>query len=180
VEYLKSRRFSERRACRLAGFSRSAALRPLKGRKDAKLRTRLKRQTEQYPKYGCQMPHDMLLNEGEVVNKRRTYRICCEEGLHVRTKKCKKLLRPRVPMLVPDTVKQRWSTDYVSDQPANGRRFGVLNVVDDFSREYVLKIIDLSISGHRVAREFDRIARRLPQTGVCDYGSELTSKAMYF
>jgi putative transposase len=87
---------------------------------------------EQYPKYGCPTLHDMLVIEGEVVNKKRTYRIYCEEGLQVRTKKRKKISRPRVPMLVPDAVNQRWSMDFVSDQLANGRRFRVLNVVDDF------------------------------------------------
>jgi len=65
-------------------------------------------------------------------------------------------------MLVPDAVNQRWSMDFVADQLANGRRFRVLNVVDDFSREYVLKVVDFSISGHRVARVLDRIARNLP------------------
>ena len=122
----------------------------------------------------------MLVIEGEVVNKKRTYRIYCEEGLQVRTKKRKKITRPRVPMLVPDAVNQRWSMDFVSDQLANGRRFRVLNVVDDFSREYVLKVVDFSISGHRVASELDRIARKLPKTIVCDNGPEFTSKAMYF
>jgi putative transposase len=122
----------------------------------------------------------MLVIEGEVVNKKRTYRIYCEEGLQVRTKKRKKITRPRVQMLVPDAIYQRWSMDFISDQLASGRRFRVLNVVDDFSREYMLKIVDFSISGHRVAREFDRIARRLPQTIVCDNGSEFTSKAMHF
>ena len=58
--------------------------------------------------------------------------------------------------------------DFVSDQLANGRRFRVLNIVDDFSREYVLKIVDFSISGERVSRELDRIARALPETIVCD------------
>ena len=70
--------------------------------------------------------------------------------------------------------------DFVSDQLANGRRFRVLNVVDDFSREYVLKIVDFSISGHRVARELESIARSLPKTIVRDNGSEFTSKGMYF
>ena len=74
----------------------------------------------------------------------------------MRTKKRKKITRPRVPMLVPDVVNQRWPIDFVSDQLANGRRFRVLNVVDDFSREYVLKLVDFSISGRRVARELDR------------------------
>lgn len=50
-----------------------------------------------------------------------------EEGLQVRTKRRKKLVRPRIPMLVPDAVNQRWSMDFVSDQLANDRRFPVLN-----------------------------------------------------
>jgi putative transposase len=122
----------------------------------------------------------MLVIEGEVKNHKRTCRIYCEEGLQVRTKKRKKLRRPRVPTLVPDAVNQRWSMDFVSDQLANGRRYRVLNVVDDFSREYVLKVVDFSISGHRVARELDRIARKLPKTIVRDNGPEFASKAMNF
>lgn len=180
VEHLKSRRISERRACRLVGFSRSAAWRPLQGRDDARLRARLKVLAEQYPKYGCPTLHDMLVIEGEVKNYKRTYRIYGEEGLQVRTKQRKKLIRLRVPMLVPDTVNERWSMDFVSDQLANGRRFRVLNIVDDFSREYLLKIVDFSISGQRIAHELDRLARPLPKTIVCDNGSEFTSKAMYF
>jgi len=180
VEYLKSRRVSERRACRLTGFSRSAAWRPLRGRNDGCLRSQLKSLAEQYPTYGCPTLHDMLVIEGEVVNRKRAYRIYREKELQVRTKKRKKIVRPRVPMLVPDAINQRWSMDFVSDQLANGRRFRVLNIVDDFSREYVLKIVDFSISGHRLARELDRIARQLPKTIVCDNGPEFTSKAMYF
>ena len=180
VDHLKSRRISERRACRLTGFSRSAAWRPLQGRNDDVLRARLKSLAEQYPRYGCPTLHDMLVIEGQVANHKRTYRIYCEEGLQVRTKKRKKIVRPRVPMLVPDAVNPRWSMDFVSDQLANGRRYRVLNIVDDFSREYVLKVVDFSISGARVARELDRIARKLPKTIVCDNGPEFTSKALYF
>ena len=180
VDHLKSRRISERRACRLTGFSRSAAWRSLQGRNDDVLRARLKSLAEQYPRYGCPTLHDMLVIGGQVANHKRTYRIYCEEGLQVRTKKRKKIVRPRVPMLVPDAVNQRWSMDFVSDQLANGRRYRVLNIVDDFSREYVLKVVDFSISGARVARELDRIARKLPKTIVCDNGPEFTSKALYF
>jgi putative transposase len=177
---MKSRHVSERRACRLVDFSRSASWRPLNGRNDGRLRSRLKTLAERYPKYGCPTLHDMLVIEGEVKNYKRTYRIYREEGLQVRTKKRKKIVRPRIPMVVPTAVNERWSMDFVSDQLANGRRFRVLNIVDDFSREYVLKIVDFSISGQRVANELERIARSLPKTIVCDNGPEFTSKAMYF
>jgi len=63
---------------------------------------------------------------------------------------------------------------------ANGRRFRVLNIVDDFSREYVLKIVEFSISGPRLARELNAFAHTLPKTIVCNYGTKFTSKAMYF
>lgn len=180
VEHLKNRRFSERRACRLVGFSRSAAWRPLRDRNDEPLRSRLKTLAERYPRYGYPTLHDMLRTEGLVINPKRTYRIYREEGLQVRTKRRKKLTRPRVPMLVPDSINQRWSMDFVSDQLANGRRFRVLNIVDDYSREYVLQVVDFSISGERLARELDRLERKLPKTIVCDNGPEFTCKAMFF
>ena len=77
-------------------------------------------------------------------------------------------------MAVPDAINQRWSMDFVSDQLANGRRFRVLTIVDDLSREYVLKIVDFSISGQRLAREFNEFARKLLKTIVCDNGPECT------
>ena len=180
VDHLKSRQVSERRACRIIGFSRSAAWRELKGRDDHVLRSRLKVLAERYPRYGYPTLHDMLKIEGHVINPKRTYRIYREEGLQVRTKRRKKLIRPRIPMVVPDAVNQRWSIDFVSDQLANGRRFRVLNIVDDYSRECVSQIVDFSISGQRLAREFDRLTRQLPKTIVCDNGPEFTSKAMFF
>ena len=182
MEHLKSRHVSERRACRLTGFSRSSAWYPLKGRNDDELRSRLKSLAERYPRYGYPTLHDMLRQEGLVQNAKRTYRLYREEGLQVRTKRRKKLIRPRVPMLVPEKVNERWSMDFVSDQLANGRRFRVLNIVDDFSRECVLQVVDFSIAGQRLSRELDRLFehRPKPRTIVCDNGPEFTSKAMFF
>ena len=124
----------------------------------------------------------MLRSSGLVMNHKRTHRIYCEEGLQVRTKKRKKLTRPRIPLPVPDRVNERWSVDFVADQLVNGRRFRVFNVVDDFSRECLLQVVDFSISGQRLTRELDRLAeqRGLPASIVMDNGPELTSKAMFF
>ena len=79
----------------------------------------------------------LLKTEGFVVNKKRTYRIYAEEGLQVRIKKRKKLTRPRQPLERPTSVNQRWSVDFLSDQLAGGRRFRVLNVVDDHSHRWL-------------------------------------------
>ena len=180
VDHLKSRQFSERRACRVVGFSRSAMWRKLEGRDDHDLRARLKKLAKRYPRYGCPTLHEMLRAKGHVVNHKRTERIYREERLQVRSKQRRKLTRPRVPMTLPSTVNERWSMDFMSDQLAPGRRFRVLNIVDDFSRESVAQIPSFSISGHRVAYELDRLDRPLPETIVCDNGPEFTSKAMFF
>ncbi len=85
-------------------------------------------------------------------------------------------------MVVPTQSNERWSLDFVSDQLACGRRFRVLNVVDDFSRECVGQLTDVSISGARMARYLSELGagRDLPRTIVCDNGTEMTSKAMFF
>jgi transposase InsO family protein len=75
---------------------------------------------------------------------------------------------------------ERWSLDFVSNCFSNGRRFRILAIVDDFTRESLALIPDTSLSGTRVARELDAlIARRgRPKCCVSDNGTELTSKAI--
>lgn len=128
------------------------------------------------------MLHNLLKQEEQVVNKKRTYRVYTSLELQVRTKKRKKLNRPRLVKAVPIAPNQRWSMDFVSDQLANGRRFRVLNVVDDYSRELVGQLVSTSISGNQVGRYLSQLIelRDKPCSIVCDNGPEYTSKAMFF
>ena len=59
----------------------------------------------------------------------------------------------RAPIVVPQALNQRWSLDFVSDQLGNGRRFRLLNVIDDFNSECLAAVPDFSLSGRRVIRE---------------------------
>ena len=179
---VKHYQLSERKACHLVGLSRTAYRYEPKDKPDIQLRERLKTLASQHSRYGYLMLHSLLKAEGLVVNRKRTYRIYTEEGLQVRTKKRKKLVRPRLPMEVPSRPNQRWSMGFVPDQLSNGRRFRTLNVVDDYSREMVGQLVSVSISGQQVARFLDQLKerRKLPSTIVCDNGTEFTSKAMFF
>jgi putative transposase len=60
---------------------------------------------------------------------------------------------------MPDRADARWSLDFVSDTFTDGRRFRVLAVVDDYTRECLALIADTSLSGLRVVRELDAIIR---------------------
>ena len=83
-------------------------------------------------------------------------------------------------MALPQGSNQRWWLDFVSDALASGRRFRVLAIVDDFTRECLGLVVDTSLSGARVVRELDRIAERrgYPLMVVSDNGTELTSHAI--
>ena len=83
-------------------------------------------------------------------------------------------------MVLPDGPNQRWSLDFVSDSLICGRRFRILCVVDDFSRECLALVADTSLSGARVARELTSLIgmRGKPHTVVSDNGTELTSSAI--
>jgi putative transposase len=173
---------SQRRACQLIAVHRSVARHKSRRTDDSGLRNRLKALAAQYPRYGYELLHEMLRTEGLVINMKKTYRIYREENLQVRRKRRKRLpARDRVPMPVPDGMNQRWSMDFVSDQLATGRRFRILNIMDDYTRECVGQIVDFSISGERVSRFLDQLSqeRGLPRAIVSDNGTEFTSKAMF-
>ena len=173
---------SERAACQLVGFSRSGYRYQAKPGADDKLRQRLNELAIQYPRYGYLILHSLLKQEGLVMNKKRTYRLYTAMGLQVRTKKRKKLTRPRRPLSVPTAQDIRWSMDLVSDQLSNGRRFRVLNVVDDYTRELVGQLTTFSISGKQVAQFLNPLLeqRDKPHQIICDNGPEFTSKALFF
>ena len=82
-------------------------------------------------------------------------------------------------MAVPLRPNDRWSLDFVSDQLLDGRRFRILAVVDDCTRECLTLVADTSLSGMRVTRELDRLVaqRGKPRTIISDNGTELTSNA---
>ena len=83
-------------------------------------------------------------------------------------------------MAVPTMPDDRWSLDFVSDQLTCGRRFRILAIFDDCTRECLAAVADTSLSGGRVARELDRLItlRGKPRMIVSDNGTELTSNAI--
>ena len=115
------------------------------------------------------------------MNRKKMQRLYREEGLSVRRRRGRKRATgTRAPILIEARPNARWSIDFVSDQLASGRRFRILNVIDDVTKECLAAIPDTSISGRRVARELaDVIGRRgKPDLIVSDHGTEFTSNAM--
>jgi len=115
------------------------------------------------------------------MNHKKVYRLYREERMMVwRRGGRKRALGSRMPMMVPAGINQRWSLDFVSDTLADGRRFRVPCVLDDFSRECLATVVDTSRSGMRVVRELDLVVnkRGQPHTIVSDNRTELTRNAV--
>jgi putative transposase len=123
----------------------------------------------------------LLAREGITMNHKKLYRLYREEGLTVRRRRGRKRATgTRAPSAIPQGPNQRWSLDFATDVLSWGRRFRVLAIVDDFTREALALIVDSSVGGRRVVRALDAvIARRgRPTMIVSDNGTELTSRAV--
>jgi len=102
------------------------------------LRQRLKELASERRRFGYRRLHLLLRREGVVLNWKKLYRLYREERLTVRKRGGRKrALGTRAPMTIPQGRNQRWSLDFVSDTLVSGRKFRMLTVVDDFSRECV-------------------------------------------
>ncbi len=172
---------SERRACSIIkADGKSVRYRSCR-QPDTALRERLRALAVERRRFGYRRLFVLLRREGEPSGKNRIYRLYREEGLTVRKRRSRRrAIGTRAPILVEARPNARWSLDFVHDQFATGRRFRILNVVDDVTRECLAAIPDTSISGRRVARELTAlIARRGPPAMiVSDNGTEFTSTAI--
>lgn len=132
-------------------------------------------------RFGYRRIHVLLVREGWPINHKRVYRLYRELGLHGRPRgKRKRASALRVPLPAPTRINEHWSMDFVSDQLADGRRFRVLTVVDNLSREAIVLEADFSLSGKKVARALERVSKQRPMPHVIrvDNGSEFAGRAL--
>lgn len=173
---------SERRACSLVNADRKMVRYKSRRPPDTELRARLRDLANERKRFGYRRLFTLLRREGEASGINRIHRLYREEGLTVRKRRARRrAIGTRAPIVVEAKPNARWSLDFVHDQFANGRRFRVLNIVDDVTRECLAAIPDTSISGRRVARELTDLIERRGKPGliVSDNGTEFTSNAMF-
>lgn len=172
---------SERRAFRVIRADRKMVRYRSRRPADVELRARLRELAGEQRRFGYRRLHVLLRNEGHMVNRKKTQRLYREEGLSVRRRRGRKRAAgARAPIIAELKPNARWSIDFVHDQFGSGRRFRILNVIDDVTKECLVAISDTSISGRRVARELDDLIGRRgkPDLIVSDHGTEFTSNAM--
>ena len=153
---------TERRACRALGQHRSTQRKvPTRPDDEAALTADIVALAVQYGRYGYRRIAALLRAAGWIVNLKRVERIWRREGLKVPARQPKRgrlwLNDGSCVRLRPERVNHVWSYDFVEDRTHDGRKFRMLNVIDEFTREC------LAI----------RIGRRLRSTDVIDVLSDL-------
>src|SRR5437867_9462892 len=172
---------SERRACSALGADRTSMRYRGHRPDDEAARMRLRELASVRRRFGYRRLHILLRREGIVMNHKKLRRLYREERLQVRRRSGRKrAVGTRAPMALPQGPNQRWSLAFLSDAFADGQRFRILAIVDDFTRECLALVADTSLPGLRVARELDAVIamRGRPAMCVSDNGTELTSIAI--
>ena len=176
---------SERRACRIAGQNRSTQRHRTKtAPEDQALRARLRKISEERPRWGYRRAHAHLLSEGLSVNRKRVQRIWREEGLRVpaRAKKRRRLGDSTVPAkrLRAERPNHVWALDFQHDASSDGRELKFLNVVDEFTREALAIVVERSINAEETVAVLERLAakRGVPANIRADNGPELIARVL--
>ncbi|MGL5957842.1 MAG: DDE-type integrase/transposase/recombinase [Phocaeicola sp.] len=119
-----------------------------------------------------------LRNQGKQWNHKKVYRVYRSMCFNKRVRLKKRLAaRVKQPLLSPDTPNNTWSMDFVSDSLNSGRKFRVLNIVDDFNREAIVQEISMSMPAERVIRILEKAIwlKGKPKAIRCDNSPEFIS-----
>ena len=176
---------SERTACRVLGQHRSTQRKAPKGRADdAALTADIVALATQYGRYGYRRTTALLQAAGWAVNARRVERIWRLEGLKVPQTQPKKgrlwLNDGSCVRLRPERPNHVWSYDFVEDRTHNGRKFRMLNIIDEFTRECLAIRIDRRLKSTDVIDVLSDlfILRGVPGHVRSDNGPEFIAKAV--
>ena len=142
---------SERFARKVLGQHRSTQRKKPQGRPDEEaLTSDIIRLASRYGRYGYRRITAMLRSEGWTVNAKRVERIWRREGLKVPQKQPKKgrlwLNDGSCIRLRPEHPNHVWSYDFVEGRTHDGRRFRMLNIIDEFTRECLAIRIDRKLN----------------------------------
>jgi putative transposase len=176
---------SERRVCRVLGQHRSTQRKiPTSSDDEAALAADIIALALQYGRYGYRRITALLREAGWRVNKKRVERIWRQEGLKVPQKQPKRgrlwLNDGSCIRLRPEHPNHVWSYDFVEDRTHDGRKFRMLNLIDEFTRECLAIRVSRKLKAVDVIEVLSDlfILRGVPAHIRSDNGPEFVAQAV--
>jgi putative transposase len=174
---------SVQRACRIAGLSRAAHYGPPHPdpERDLPVITALEAVVTESSRWGFWKCYDRLRLLGHSWNHKRVHRVYCALRLNLPRRTKRRLpTRPRQPLDAPPVLNTTWALDFMHDALYDGRRFRVLNVLDEGNREGLAVEIGTSLASVRVVALLEQLVAQhgAPQALRCDNGPELIAQVL--
>jgi putative transposase len=176
---------SQRRACRVLDQARNTQRRSADADdQEKRLTADIIQLATRYGRYGYRRITVLLNNRGWRVNHKRVQRIWRREGLRVPGKQPKRgrlwLNDGSCIRLRPEYKDHVWSYDFVEERTTDGRKFRILNIIDEYSRECLCAKVERRLSSHDVIDVLFElfILSGIPEHIRSDNGFEFTAKAV--
>jgi len=169
---------SQRQACKALGLQRSTVQYQPKTKADDVVIDELNHLVTKFPAIGFWQSYHRIRNKGFEWNHKRVYRVYTDLCLNIRRRSKKRLpARVKQALYQPSSINEVWSIDFMSDSLWDGRKYRLLNIVDDYNRELLHVEVDLSLPTLRVIRvlEYLKEFRGLPGIIHVDNGPEFIS-----
>lgn len=142
---------SQRQACTTLSVPRSSIQYKPKAKNDIPVINALQSLVERHPAIGFWQSYFRLRRSGLGWNHKKVYRVYTSLKLNIRRRHKKRLpTREKQTLFQPDAINQVWSIDFMSDSLWDGRKFRLLNVIDDYNREMLAMEADFSLPAVRV------------------------------
>lgn len=136
---------------------------------------------EKHPSIGFWKCYHRLRRQGHKWNHKRVYRVYTQMKLNIRRRAKKRLpARVKQTLFQPEQINQVWSLDFMCDSLWDGRRYRLLNVIDDYNREVLDIVADTSLPALRVTRTLNQLllTRGKPDMIRVDNGPEFISNKL--
>lgn len=148
---------------------------------DAEVIDKLQELADKKPMEGQDKFYARIRREGIQWNHKRIQRVYRLMGLNKKKRTRKRIpTRVKQPLVVPSAPNQTWSMDFMADRLMNGRRFRILNIIDDYNREAIKIEPYFSITSLRVIKILERlvIEHKKPNAIRVDNGPEFIADAL--
>lgn len=178
MEILEEFKISVCRACAIVCLTRSMYYYSTK-KDDRAVMLKLNELAERFPTRGFETYYGKIRLEGLTWNRKRVLRVYRTLSLKMRRKRKRRLpARIQRPLIVPAVLNDTWSVDFMSDALESGRKFRILNVIDDCNREALVNEAFFSIPAERLVESLKRLIsyRTKPKKIRVDNGPEFISK----
>lgn len=175
---IEEHKISQRQACKAVSLPRSSKRYSHKPKADSEVIDQLQQLVEKHPAIGFWQSFYRIRRKGFEWNHKKVYRVYTDLKLNIRRRYRKRLpQRVKQALYQPRSINEVWSIDFMSDTLWDGRRFRLLNIIDDYNREVLHIESDLSLPTVRLIRvlEYLRELRGLPQMIRVDNGPEFIS-----